>query len=232
MNNIFLSSGACDSFERGIITTTLPFPIDIREDMGINLCELSFGGVINIPRGLSYQINGEQHVTQHSSCRDLEDFLNSLCVVKGYSFERKNGKITAKFPKNGEMEFGFRLQDMTGFPDGVIKSGDWVMGGGNMFRYLPYMVAEIDIVDKRPYGNTLRQGLRMVPLEYKNYITEWDHFNFQFKEQNFVPVKRGTTIDTIKFCLTTRDANVVPFTKGGSLQAHLQFCPVRDRLLV
>jgi hypothetical protein len=231
MNNIFLTSGSCDSFINGVVTTTLPQPIDIREEMGINLCELSFGRIVNVPRGLNYTINGVQRSTHQSYHPDIEEFLNSLCVEKGYSFTRENGKIVANFPKNGEMEISPRLQNLTGLPE-VVRKGTSIFGGWDLFHYVPYLVVEVDVVEKRPFGVSSRYGVRMVPLEYKNHILDWEHFRFQFKEPNFVPLQKGSEIETIKLCFSTRDGVVVPFAKGGCLQAHLQLCPVRSRLLV
>jgi hypothetical protein len=231
MNNIFLSSDCCDSFEKGVVVTTLPRPVDIRDDMGVNLCELSLSGVANIPPGLEYGVmaegKGEKYRTQLSRCFDAHTLLNSLSLDKRFSFDQlPGGEIRADFPAESQMDFGEELELMTGY-EGSVVDGD-VARPGDLFRFVPFMVAEIDIVAKNPVGNEVRRGLRLVPLEYRN----GENVRFQFDQPNFVPLKKGIEIETIKFYLTTVGGNIVQFVPGGSLQAHLQLAPVKSRLLL
>jgi hypothetical protein len=233
MSNLFINSHASDSFVDGVVTTTLPFPVDVREDMGVNLCELSFGRIANVPEGVRWQINDDRFETEAAYCTDIEYFLNTLCMGRrGFEFKRQpSGAIRAKFTGGGRMTFSPSMQQLTGFPAQVIN-GDEVERGWDLFYFLPYVIVETDVVEKRPFGNTLRQGLRMVPMEYKNHYPDWDHFKYEFMQQNFVPMKRMGEFASIKICLTTINGRVVRFVKGGCLQAHLQFSPISSRLLV
>jgi hypothetical protein len=234
MNNIFLTSDCCDSFEEGVVVTTLPSPIDIREDMGVNLCELSISGLVNIPGGLQYKIGGMTKETAAIHCLDPLEFLNSLCTEPGYRFEREpDGKLIAKFEKGKSILISEGLQAMTGFGrqkhDYPVTNGDYTYAKDvDLFYYASCLTVETDIVVKQPIGSQMRHALRMVPLSYRS----GESLRFQFYHSDYVPIKKGTEIETIKLYLTNEMNDIVNFKVGGGIQAHLQLCPISSRLLV
>jgi hypothetical protein len=228
MDNLFLTSGSCDSFEDGVLVTTLPSPLDIREGMGINLCELSFGGLVNIPGGLDFSIGNAGFRTVPMQSNDIKSTLNELAGhVRGHSFkENKKGYIVANFPAQSVMRLGRLLQKITGWgPE--IRNGDTLESGWDLWYMVPYLIVELSAVKKSFYGVRTCGGLRMVPVEYKN---DWGNFRFEFAHPVFVPMMKGE-VATLRLCLRSR-FGVVDFLTGGSLQAHLQISPVTSRLLV
>jgi hypothetical protein len=229
MNDIFLSSGSCDSFKDGVLITTLPYPLDMPESMGINLCDLSFGGVVNIPGGLDFTVGGKDYVTDPLQTADIDELLEHLVKrTPDYSFSRRkqDGAFVAKFPRDGVVTLSEVLQKITGWGQ-KIRNGDVLESGWDLFYAVPYLTVELDAVDKTPYGVDVVKGLRMVPMEYKN---DGDNYRFEFTHPHFVPLKRGE-IKTLKLYLSSR-FGVVDFLHSGSLYAHLQVSPITKQLLI
>lgn len=225
MNNIFLSRALCDSFDGGELVTTLPQPLDL-SGMGVNLCELSLGGLVNVPAADIY-LDGRVFPLTERRCVDIEELLAALCARRGFAFQRTSaGAYRAHFdPAHREMRIPAVLQEITGFPE-IIRSGmetrDW-----DLFAHVPYVVAEMDAAGKTSFGNEMMKGLRLLPAGYKN---EQEVVDYEFRNPNFVRIRDGE-MRVIKFRLVSKNG-VVKFLPGGTLQCTLQLAPVKSKLLL
>lgn len=226
MTNIFLSSGLCDSFVNGELETTLPQALDIKQPMGVNLTELSCDEFANVP-ACNYTVEGREYRMPAGNCMELEQLLEELTNAKrGYRFERTmTGSVKAVFPKRptAVMRIPQELAEITGF-DEIIRDGDETTNW-DLFAYVPYMLAVLDVAEKTAVGNSSFKALRMVPGSYKKGDTY-----FQFIAQNFVSIIPGE-ICKLRFKLVSKHGNV-QFLRGGTLQAAIQLSPVTKKLLV